>query len=303
MADEYPELDANVIRAREGDAFFVCAGNRLLRFPRGPIQTSELHFGVLTAAARGEPVPYSPVFPVRRKENSPYSFITLGRTSNCDLPVPDESVSKLHAILRVDEGGVRVQDAGSRNGTEVNGEAVLARSSDSVPIEPGSRLRFGSVAMIYVDAEGLLALLASKRRGSTNEWNITPTTGGARQPGDPKRLVIVDDSRTQRALLGDALRDEGFEVFDVEHPFDAVAAVEECDPDLVLVDFLMPTQNGGALCQDLKEANPNRNVWLISALDASDLAALKEAYGADDCADKAAGTEHLVEKVKEALGS
>jgi adenylate cyclase len=67
----------------------------------------------------------------------PYS---VGRGVACDLPVQDPTVSRQHAELEVVEGGVRIRDLGSTNGTFVNGERV----SDAVAT-PGARVSFGKV--------------------------------------------------------------------------------------------------------------------------------------------------------------
>ena len=50
--------------------------------------------------------------------------IVLGRGNECGLQLLHGSVSRRHATIRVDAGGVRIADLGSRNGTRVNGETV-----------------------------------------------------------------------------------------------------------------------------------------------------------------------------------
>jgi DNA segregation ATPase FtsK/SpoIIIE, S-DNA-T family len=50
----------------------------------------------------------------------------LGRDPACDICLPDPSLSRHHLDVRVDEGGIRVADAGSSNGTALNGEALRA---------------------------------------------------------------------------------------------------------------------------------------------------------------------------------
>src|SRR5205085_12003827 len=47
---------------------------------------------------------------------------TIGRASDCEVLVPDQLVSGRHAQITLsDDGRLRVQDLGSRNGTYVNG--------------------------------------------------------------------------------------------------------------------------------------------------------------------------------------
>jgi len=46
--------------------------------------------------------------------------VTIGRSQNCQVTVPDESVSELHCQLEVRQDGVHAVDLGSTNGTSVN---------------------------------------------------------------------------------------------------------------------------------------------------------------------------------------
>jgi serine phosphatase RsbU (regulator of sigma subunit)/pSer/pThr/pTyr-binding forkhead associated (FHA) protein len=66
---------------------------------------------------------------------------TVGRAPSCAIVLPDPSVSRLHAEIRVSGDGIEVADAGSRNGTFVNG----ARITQPVAIRQGDRVRLGSV--------------------------------------------------------------------------------------------------------------------------------------------------------------
>jgi pSer/pThr/pTyr-binding forkhead associated (FHA) protein len=46
--------------------------------------------------------------------------LTMGRSSQCSITVPEPSVSDLHCSIQVTEQGVEVVDLGSKNGTSVN---------------------------------------------------------------------------------------------------------------------------------------------------------------------------------------
>jgi hypothetical protein len=98
------------------------------------------------------------VLPIVKGADSPFqAHISLGRARNCDLVVRHASVSKLHARFRTEEGSLLLVDAGSQNGTFVDGKRVLP--NESAPIVPSTELLFGSVAARAVDAAGLYKLL------------------------------------------------------------------------------------------------------------------------------------------------
>ena len=63
----------------------------------------------------------------------------IGRDPACEIRLNDDSVSRRHASLRVDEFRVELSDHGSRNGVRVNGERIFGR----VDLELGDILEVG----------------------------------------------------------------------------------------------------------------------------------------------------------------
>jgi pSer/pThr/pTyr-binding forkhead associated (FHA) protein len=57
----------------------------------------------------------------------PGSEVVVGRSEGCTIPIPDGSVSRLHARIVADEAGVHVEDLGSANGTYVDGRRLSGR--------------------------------------------------------------------------------------------------------------------------------------------------------------------------------
>jgi diguanylate cyclase (GGDEF)-like protein len=70
--------------------------------------------------------------------------IEVGRDAGCALLLTDASVSRRHARLAFVDGGLRVEDLGSRNGTRVNGKDVREG-----PLRPGDRLEVGNVLLRF----------------------------------------------------------------------------------------------------------------------------------------------------------
>lgn len=72
--------------------------------------------------------------------------IVVGRLPASDLVLNDPSVSRRHATIRVEDGKCFIQDAGSRYGTYLNGQQLLA-VQDPTPGGPGDTLRLGEVTL------------------------------------------------------------------------------------------------------------------------------------------------------------
>jgi hypothetical protein len=76
----------------------------------------------------------------------PGSF-TIGRDAACDLVLADMTVSRTHAgLLRVADGWL-LSDAGSTNGTRLNGWRV----TDPVPVQAGDQVTFGAMTLVITE--------------------------------------------------------------------------------------------------------------------------------------------------------
>ena len=64
--------------------------------------------------------------------------VSLGRGPNVDLAFDDSAMSREHVVFEFSDGGFRIRDLGSMNGTQVNDQVIKARDLDH-----GDRLRLG----------------------------------------------------------------------------------------------------------------------------------------------------------------
>ena len=79
-------------------------------------------------APRAEVTVYSPLFsPFRQQLQG--SAVSIGRASDCSIPIKDRYLSRKHAEIVADHGSWILKDCGSANGTYLNGNARRARSS------------------------------------------------------------------------------------------------------------------------------------------------------------------------------
>ena len=83
------------------------------------------------------------------------SQLSVGRTDDCDIVLPDKEVSRRHCFLTVDGTRLLCEDLGSTNGTLVNGTCVREAK---VTIELGDVLTLGPYELRIVAGCDILAL-------------------------------------------------------------------------------------------------------------------------------------------------
>jgi pSer/pThr/pTyr-binding forkhead associated (FHA) protein len=73
--------------------------------------------------------------------------IRIGRAPSNDIVIDHPTVSAQHALLTKSPGGYRLKDAGSTNGTQVNGVSIT-----DAELKDGAEIRFGYVTGVFRDA-------------------------------------------------------------------------------------------------------------------------------------------------------
>ncbi len=111
-------------------------------------------------------------------------------------------------------------------------------------------------------------------------WNVTSN--------DLPRVLVVDDDITSRLLAQQALGAKGYTVIAAEDGLKALAAFQETQPHIVLMDVDMPNLNGFEACRQLRSLPDGRTVPILMATGREDLDSIDLAYeaGATDFATK-----------------
>ena len=78
-----------------------------------------------------------------------------------------------------------------------------------------------------------------------------------------KNILVVDDSPTDRQHLSDMLAKSGYAVTIAESAEEAFAKVKQKRPDLVLMDVVMPGQNGYQATRALSKDETTKNIPVI----------------------------------------
>jgi two-component system cell cycle sensor histidine kinase/response regulator CckA len=119
----------------------------------------------------------------------------------------------------------------------------------------------------------------------------------------PARILIVDDERTNRDLIGIMLKPEGYLVLMAASGEEALAIVQERPPDLILLDILMPGLNGYQLTRYLKGGAATKNIPVIMITAIDDRSARMDGLhaGAEDFLTKPVDRAELCVRVRNLL--
>lgn len=88
--------------------------------------------------------------------------------------------------------------------------------------------------------------------------------------GDRVKVLIVEDSEDQRALLRRYFERAGCDVTVAENAEDAILAYSRSTPDLAVIDLVLPGMDGWALTERLHADRPDCVIAITSVLDKED---------------------------------
>ena len=119
----------------------------------------------------------------------------------------------------------------------------------------------------------------------------------------PAKILVVDDTPKNVKLLADLLTVKGYAVITAASGREALAQVEAEQPDLVLLDVVMPEMSGYEVCRKIR-ANPATEILpivMVTALDPSEERVKGLEAGADDFLTKPINQAELMARVRSLL--
>ena len=154
-------IDLDEFRRRHGDAFLLYHGS--LDALTKPASAPEATMMAQNPLLQEKPQPRRDflVFAVHRKGAvGPKKFISVGRAEKNNVFIPDMSLSIFHAFFTQQaDGSFLLQDAGSKNGTFIDGQAVPAQAQgQAVLVQDNALVRFGQVELTFLTAAGFYNL-------------------------------------------------------------------------------------------------------------------------------------------------
>ena len=110
---------------------------------------------------------------------------------------------------------------------------------------------------------------------------------------DTARVLVVDDEESLVDMLSTALRFAGYNVTTATNGFDALRAVKESAPDMVVLDVNLPDLDGFEVCRRIRRDGIESPVIFLTARDTADDLRTGFSRGGDDYLTKPFSLEEL----------
>jgi len=165
------------------------------------------------------------------------------------------------------------------------------------------------VRAILAKPVGLPDLLSALTGSNTSQPGAVPTTArdpntapvSAAREASPGRVLVVDDDPGLREMLSEFAMLKGYTARSVSSGADALRAVVEDPPDVVLLDIEMPGLSGADALMAIQAVAPAVKIIMVSGTSDAALARRTLARGAFDYVTKPVDLEHLAQSVETAV--
>jgi len=112
-----------------------------------------------------------------------------------------------------------------------------------------------------------------------------------------KKILVVDDEKPIADILQFNLKKEGYDVYVAYDGNHAIELVEEVQPDLILLDIMLPQRDGMEVCREVRKKY-NMPIIMLTAKDSEIDKVLGLELGADDYVTKPFSTRELIARIK-----
>jgi CheY-like chemotaxis protein len=119
-------------------------------------------------------------------------------------------------------------------------------------------------------------------------------------------VLVIDDDPVVCAVVAGVLEGDGYSVTSAGDAQTGISRYGELNPDLVIVDILMPGKEGMATILELREANPDARILAMTGggnFAASDVLRIAELLGADNSLRKPFEPAMLLSTVRRCLAA
>ena len=118
---------------------------------------------------------------------------------------------------------------------------------------------------------------------------------------DKQKILIVEDEPSLVFTLQDTLDNEGYNTFIAKEGNKAIEIVKEEDPDLLILDLMLPEMSGFDVCKKIRSLNYTFPIIILTARDQEIDKVTGLNIGADDYMTKPFGVKELLARIKARL--
>lgn len=117
-------------------------------------------------------------------------------------------------------------------------------------------------------------------------------------------ILVVDDDEDLVQALEFSLRQENYNVVQAQNGAEAVIKAFDLQPDLILLDIMMPNLDGLTACRGIKNMEETKETPVVMLTAKEDVETIKAAFkaGANDYIVKPFGMDKVLKKIEELLG-
>lgn len=119
-----------------------------------------------------------------------------------------------------------------------------------------------------------------------------------------KKILVIDDEKELLVLITKRLQDAGFEVITADNGMEGMEKARNLNPDLILLDILMPKMDGYEVCRLLKFDDKYKSIPIIilTAKTQESDKCTGSKVGADGYITKPFDVQPLIKLIKKHLG-
>lgn len=116
-----------------------------------------------------------------------------------------------------------------------------------------------------------------------------------------KKILIIEDDPGIQLSLKDEFESEGFNVYSADDGLAGLEMIEQNPPDLIILDLMLPFQNGYQVCKKLRQDGNTVPIIMLTVKDQEIDKVLGLEFGADDYVTKPFSLRELLARVNALL--
>ena len=113
-----------------------------------------------------------------------------------------------------------------------------------------------------------------------------------------RRILIIEDESNIRELISYNLKNNNYEVLQAEDGLQGLEMIVTGNPDLILLDLMLPGMNGLDICKDLREHGSKIPIIILTAKNEDIDKVMGLEFGADDYMTKPFNVHELIARIK-----